>query len=244
MKNEVIVTEKVTQEDLVNHLQNMGLLKDLSEGEKNTYLQICKAFNLNPFKREVHVSKYNGQMSIITGYETYIKRAERSGVLDGWEVTTSGEVKDNSLKATITIWRKDRAKPFVWEAKYSEYVQKTKEGVINKFWQKAETMTKKVAIAQGFRLCFNDELGGMPYTSEEMSDVKIEDIAHTEVAPVKPPLSPKAIVEAVRRVSQGEVDLIAKLQETFTLNEQQLNKLNSSIPVVIAEQGEGATIVS
>ena len=30
-------------------------------------------------------------------------------------------------------------------------------------------MTKKVAIAQGFRLCFPDELGGMPYTADELA---------------------------------------------------------------------------
>lgn len=165
---EIVAASAVTDKELIQHLENMGLLKELSAGQKNTYLQICKAFNLNPFKREVHVSMYNGQMSIITGYETYIKRAERSGVLDGWEVTTDGSVKDDSLKAIITISRKDRSKPFVWEVKYSEYVQRTKDGTPNKFWrEKPEHMTKKVAMAQGFRLCFSDELGGMPYTSEE-----------------------------------------------------------------------------
>ena len=197
MKNEIATTsnqlEKVTDTELLNHLENLGLIKELSTGEKNTYLQICKAYNLNPFKREVHVSKYNGQMSIITGYETYIKRAERSGVLDGWEVKTEGE--GVNLKAIITIWRKDRTKPFVWEVKYSEYVQKTKEGAVNKFWQKAETMTKKVAMAQGFRLCFNDELGGMPYTSEEMPEIKTEDVAHEELKNIGPELD--AAIQAI-----------------------------------------------
>ncbi len=89
-QNQVATTQQITETDLVSHLTNMGLMKDLTDGEKNTYLQIAKAFNLNPFKREIYVSKYNGQMSIIVGYETYIKRAERSGMLDGWEVTTSG----------------------------------------------------------------------------------------------------------------------------------------------------------
>jgi hypothetical protein len=31
-------------------------------------------------------------------------------------------------------------------------------------------MIKKVAMAQGFRLCFSDELGGMPYTADELPD--------------------------------------------------------------------------
>src|SRR5690348_14594540 len=112
--------QKVTDAELTMHLENLGLLKDLSTGEKNSYLQIAKAFNLNPFKREIHVSKYNGQMSIITGYEVYIKRAERTGQLDGWSVTTTGNVANNDLKAIVTIHRKDRAYPFVWEAEYNE----------------------------------------------------------------------------------------------------------------------------
>lgn len=215
----------VTEQELTMHLENLGLLKDLTAGEKNTYLQIAKAFNLNPFKREIHVSKYNGQMSIITGYEVYIKRAERSGVLDGWEVECTGEAKDNTLKAKITIWRKDRTKPFTWEAKYSEYVQKTKEGVVNKFWQKSETMIKKVVMAQGFRLCFNDELGGMPYTSEE---VMTEDITHEEVKPPPPvkktKLSDKGFQNLLNKLSEPDanVDKIVKdAMETLALTDEQ-----------------------
>lgn len=178
MSTEIMKSDnvKVTDAELTMHLENLGLLKDLSTGEKNSYLQIAKAFNLNPFKREIHVSKYNGQMSIITGYEVYIKRAERTGQLDGWSVVTSGSVKENNLKATITIYRKDRQHPFVWEAEYNEFVQKTKEGVVTKFWQKATMMIKKVAISQGFRLCFSDELGGMPYTADEINDT--QDVSH------------------------------------------------------------------
>ncbi len=176
----------VTDSELTMHLENLGLLKDLTPGEKNSYLQIAKAFNLNPFKREIHVSKYNGQMSIITGYEVYIKRAERTGQLDGWNVTTDGKAEDGSLKAILTIYRKDRSHPFVWEAEYSEYVQMVSDkntGKLrpNKFWQKAKTMIKKVAISQGFRLCFSDELGGMPYTADEVQEQVTEEINHEVV---------------------------------------------------------------
>ena len=173
-------TEQINDALLTSHLDNMGLTSSLTPPEKNTYLSICKAFNLNPFKREVHVSKYGTQMSIITGYEVYIKRAERSGQLDGWNAITSGSVATNDLKATVTIYRKDRNHAFIWEALYSECVQKTKEGHVTKFWQKADFMTKKVAISQAFRLCFSDELGGMPYTADEMPEVT-QDVSHVEI---------------------------------------------------------------
>lgn len=183
METAVTTVDKVHDKELLMHLDNLGLTSKLNEGEKNTYLQIAKAFNLNPFKREIHVSKYGDQMSIITGYEVYIKRAERSGMLDGWDVKTEGKPEDNSLKAIITIHRKDRKFPFVHEVMYSEYVQKTNSGQVTKFWQKAYTMIKKVATSQGFRLCFSDELGGMPYTPEEMpeQEQKTEEGSYVEI---------------------------------------------------------------
>lgn len=175
-----VQNENVSDKQLIGYLDTMGLAQKLTDKEKTQFLEISKAFGLNPFKREIYCSKYGETMSIITGYEVYIKRAERSGQLDGWQVITEGKVEDNSLKAIITIYRKDRKIPFIHEVYYSEYVQKTNAGPVNKFWMKAFTMTKKVAIAQGFRLCFSDELGGMPYTSDEM-DTKIEDVNHIEI---------------------------------------------------------------
>ena len=175
METSVVKTEKSvatfqppTDETLISFLDSLGMTKKLTQGEKQQYLEICKAYQLNPFKREIHVSKYGDAFSVITGYEVYIKRAERSGKLQGWKVETSGQVRDNSLKAKITIYRKDWEYPFEHEVYYAEYVQKKKDGTVNKFWrEKPVTMTKKVAIAQGFRLCFADELGGMPYTQDE-----------------------------------------------------------------------------
>ena len=228
----------ITDADLVMHLENIGLLKDLKVGEKNTFIQIAKAFNLNPFKREIHVSKYGDTMSIIVGYETYIKRAERSGVLDGWNVATTGTAKDNDLKAIITIYRKDRTQPFVWEAKYSEYVQKTKEGNPNKFWQKAETMTKKVAMAQGFRLCFNDELGGMPYTADEMGNDAPQDIPHTEVVADIRPLKIKVIEADPFNLTPESQSELVSLIKSSTLD----TKSADAAAGVIAGAKDQATI--
>jgi len=179
MSKELAVQE-VQEKELLSHLDALGITSKLSDGEKNTYLSIAKAFNLNPFKREIHISKYGDQMSIITGYEVYIKRAERTGQLDGWNATTSGSVTNGDLKATVTIYRKDRQHPFIWEANYDECVQKTRDGKVTKFWEKASFMTKKVAISQAFRLCFSDELAGMPYTSDEIpsNEPQTEDVSH------------------------------------------------------------------
>jgi phage recombination protein Bet len=203
----------VTDQELTMHLENLGLLSKLSNGEKNTYIQIAKAFGLNPFKREIHVSKYGDQMSVITGYEVYIKRAERTGQLDGWSATTTGSIEKNDLKGIVTIHRKDRSHPFIWEALYKECVQKTKDGYVTKFWQKAEFMIKKVAISQGFRLCFSDELGGMPYTEEEVptQEAIYEVMPNTKEKQQESAQPPLTNDDKVYRTATGDVELIVEL---------------------------------
>jgi len=139
------------------------------------FLNICKAYGFNPFKREIYLIPYGNQANIIVGYEVYLKRAERSGKLAGWRVWTEGSLEKGDLKACIEIRRKDWDSPFYHEVYFSEYNQN------NTIWKsKPITMIKKVAIAQGFRLCFPEELGGMPYTKEEIPTVVDTEIVKEE----------------------------------------------------------------
>lgn len=188
MENNLTVNNAIEKEKIMAYLETMNLATSLNASQKQQFIEICGAFGLNPFKREIYASKYGENFSIIVGYETYIKRAERSGNLAGWNVTTEGvldpkNIAQSQIKATITIYRKDWSYPFVHEVWFSEYCQKTKDGYPTKFWKdKPYTMLKKVAISQGFRLCFSDELGGMPYTSEEIGAETID----TSYVPVEP----------------------------------------------------------
>lgn len=157
---------------------------------KIAFLQLSRAFNLNPFKREIYLVGYQGKngdnYNIIVGYEVYISRAMASGMLDGWQIESSiqktvqldantGEFREiNDLVATCTIWRKDFKNPFKKSASFSEYAQKTfdrntKKWRINAMWrEKPKTMLEKVATAQAFRLGFPAELGGIGYQAEEL----------------------------------------------------------------------------
>lgn len=185
---EVSRTETFDIEKIHKYLNAMNLASNLTRSEVEQFTEIAQSFGLNPFKREIYASKYGNNFSVIVGFETYIKRAERSGLLSGWNVTTSGELnrkdlKNSNVKAIITIHRKDFQHAFVHEVEFAEYVQFTKDGSVTKFWrEKPLTMIKKVAMAQGFRLCFSDELGGMPYTAEELPPVEV----HAEVISSKP----------------------------------------------------------
>lgn len=155
---------RVTEKDIDDFL--FGSSTKLTDAHKLLFKKTAVMFGLNPFKREIYAvpfvdRKGEVRMSLITGYEVYLKRAEGSGRLNGWKVETSGAIP--GLTATVTINRKDWSQPFVHTVHFSEYRQN------NQMWdQKPVTMLKKVATAQAFRLAFPEDLAGIPYTSDEL----------------------------------------------------------------------------
>lgn len=62
-------------------------------------------------------------------------------------------------------------------------------------------MTKKVAIAQAFRLAFPDELGGMPYTQEEMEGIK--------------PVQQEAVIVEETKITKEQAEQASKELENF-----------------------------
>ena len=161
MSKEIAVTQENQIIDFkakaTEWLQNMGT--KLPPQQTAQFLELCQAYKLNPFKREIYAVGYGNKFNIIVGYEVYIKRAERLQKLDGWKCITN----ENNTKARITIYRKDWKYPFEHEVLMEEVKQSSP------IWQKMPIfMMKKVCIEQGFRLCFPDEMGGMPYGEEEV----------------------------------------------------------------------------
>lgn len=180
--------------------------KDATMQETTMFLNLCAKFKLDPFKREIYLIKYGSTpATYVVGYEVYLKRADRSGKWAGMESGTTGSLESKDLKAWVKIHRKDWSLPLYHEVEYDEYVQKRYDNqqqrkVPTKFWAgKPKTMLKKVAISQGMRMAFPDELGGMPYTSEEMpvehDQMPKGDIIVEGKAVEEPPKEAEAIVE-------------------------------------------------
>jgi phage recombination protein Bet len=164
---------KQSQAELKDEIQTFilgnELSKKLSPTQKDLCLKTSLAFNLNPLKREVHFIPYNNDIKIVVGYEVYLKRAERTGKLNGWKVDVLGQ--GNEMKAVVTVYRKDWTEPFIHETYFVEARQPSP------IWLKMPRfMLKKVAIAQAFRLAFPEEMGGLPYMPEEVG-VTITDHA-------------------------------------------------------------------
>ncbi len=126
---EPTVSVEVQRQTVLDFLTAFGLASQLTEAEKLRFIEIAQAFKLNPFKREIHVAVYGEgeyrRLSIITGYEVYLKRAERTGKLDGWKAWVEGE--GDAMKALVEIHRKDWSESFVHEVYWREAVQKKKD---------------------------------------------------------------------------------------------------------------------
>lgn len=241
------LVEAIDAKKIKEYLEVFGLANDMTEQEVKQFTEIAQAFQLNPFKREIYCVAYGKgekrRLSIITGYETYLKRAERLGTLSGWRAWTEGDFKiesvtktltgmnggtyektfrvpRGSLKAIIEINRKDWEQPFIHEVYLEEYAQE------NEMWaDKPRTMLKKVAIAQAFRMAFPDELGGMPYSSEELPD-------HRDQEPIN--VTPKQ--ESPQRVDRQEEK---KEEENQTGQAAVFNGLIKEIAALLIGKSEG-----
>ena len=178
---EIISTEEETttapevvqnpKELALSYLKSMGL--NIPEQFQTQFIEIAAAMKLNPFLNEIHAISYNTKegpvFKCVTGYMVYIKRAERSGKLNGWEI--SSQNVGGQMVSTVTIYRKDWEKPFRHSVRFNEVAQWGPDGNLSKLWRKMPAfMCEKACISQGFRLCFPDELAGMPYTKEEMPE--------------------------------------------------------------------------
>lgn len=168
-----MVKEEIDEKTIIEYLDAFGLSNELTDQEKKQFIQIATSFQLNPFKREVYCVPYgSGQyrsLSILVGYEVYLKRAERTGLLDGWRAWIDGSGEDG--KAIVEIWRKDWSKPFIHEVFWKEAAQRKRDGTLTSFWKKQpKFQLKKVAISQAFRMAFPDELGGMAYDPAELPE--------------------------------------------------------------------------
>lgn len=265
MANENATTSeenKVTQDLLLDYLKTMN--KGLSEQQTKQFLAVAGAFGLNPWKREVYAVTFktkNGvEMSIVTGYETYIKRAEMNPNYDGYDIefkggferknitkqgdygpyTVSELVPNGDVSCICTVYRKDRSHPIREEVFFDEYDQN------NSMWKtKPRTMLKKVAIVSAFRKAFPFDFGGMPYTTDELPEHmtgadKLEQQGYTEVpqdvartqAPAKPKAAKKEIDEDTRQFMDGMKGLWTQAPEIYksTMDEFGFKSANNVPP--------------
>ena len=244
MANEIVATSEQNQITAKLLSDYFATLTDkLTEVQRNQFAAVAQAFGLNPFKREIYATTYrnkDGQtvMSIVTGYEVYLKRAEMNPNYNGFE--TSFQVVNGEMGCTCKVYRKDRTMPVtstVWMSEYSTG---------RSLWaSKPRMMLEKVAIATAFRRAFPCDFGGMPYTTDELPEHmtgadKLEQQGLTEVphdnlqpqAPTKPKSAKKEIDEETKQFMDGMKGLWTQAPEIYksTMDEFGFKSANNVPP--------------
>jgi phage recombination protein Bet len=228
MANENAVTTVTEQNQITAKLLNdyfATLTDKLTDVQRNQFAAVAQAFGLNPFKREIYATTYKNRdggtvMSIVTGYEVYLKRAEMNPNYNGFE--TEVKVVNGEMGCTCKVYRKDRTMPVtstVWMGEYNTG---------RSLWaSKPRMMLEKVAIATAFRRAFPCDFGGMPYTTDELPEHmtgadKLEQQGFTEVqqdaqtqAPAKPKAAKKEIDEDTKQFMDGMKGLWTQAPEIY-----------------------------
>jgi len=195
----------------------------LNSYQKSLFIQMAVRSNLDPFKREIYAIPFGDNFNIVTGYQTYLQRAERTGLLDGWECDSDEKT------ATVTIHRKDWANSFKWVVEAKDFSKAGKTSRPNSWDNMGGFMLKKVAICQAFRLAFPVELGGLPYSADEME--AIEPFAQQE--PEKPKTVKKLTKPEVIEEVKDDVLITNKdkktLIEATTVTPEFVEKFDSAV---------------
>lgn len=171
--------ENDVREVIMTCLQNQNT--QLNESELKEFVMLCMINKLNPLKREVYAVKYGDKFNIITSYMEYLKRADATGKLEYYHVTTeSTKVGDKEFpkKAIFVGKRKDWSEPMTMELRFNEFSSGKSTWLTKPYF-----MLDKCARALGLRALFPNELGNMPYINEELwyHSPKNEDVIKEHV---------------------------------------------------------------
>ncbi len=178
-------------------------LENIKDEEIIKALSLAKYLDLDPLNQEVYFVPFRGSVKLITSYLVYIRKAEETGRLNGFRVDLGYDEKMGDY-AEVTIYRKDWEHPFVWRVYMEEAKPRFKISEESPWYRMPYFMLKKVAISQGFRICF-PELRKLPYEEAE-----VPEIVEKEEKEVKTKEIEKWDYDKIKRVANQELIQLCK----------------------------------
>lgn len=154
------------------------IARGATDDELALFVQVCNRSQLDPFSKQIYaVKRWDSKlkrevMAVQTGIDGFRLVAARTGEHAGTDdAEYDNEESEHPVWARVTVYRivKGQRVPFAAKARWSEYVQTTKDGGATSMWRKMPyLMLAKCAEALALRKAFPAELSGL-YTADEMA---------------------------------------------------------------------------
>ena len=219
--------EVTLSKDIVKRYLVSGDPSKVTDKEVMMFIQMCKYQNLNPFLREAYLIKFgNSPATMVTGKDTFVKRAAKSKLCTGYEAGVIVQKEDETVeyrkgalvlpKETLVggwarVYRKDWQVPMETTVGIEEYQRYNNKGELMTNWQKMPaTMIRKVALVQALREAIPEEFGGL-YSPEEMP---IDDSALDDT-PIEVETQPMEEAQTTNNVKPETNDLASQKQLNY-----------------------------
>ena len=150
--------DKWADQEMINTLKDT-VCKGATNAQFRMFAEVCKATGLSPWLKEIW---FVPGVGVMAGRDGYLRVANENPMFDGMETKVERDAQSKPVKATCSVWRKDRSHPITCEAYFNEY---KKAGNV---WQTyPSAMISKVAEVLALKRSFS--INGV-VTEEEMGE--------------------------------------------------------------------------
>lgn len=221
--------EVTLSKDIVKRYLVSGDPSKVTDQEVMMFIQMCRYQGLNPFLREAYLIKFgNAPATMVTGKDTFVKRAAKSPLCTGYEAgvivqskNSPGNIEyrkgslvlptENLVGGWAKVYRKDWEVPMEITVSLEEYQRYNNKGELMNNWARMPaTMIRKVALVQALREAIPEEFGGL-YSPEEMP---IDDSALDDT-PIEVETQPMEEAQMTNNVKPETNDLASQKQLNY-----------------------------
>lgn len=117
VREEQVVASPWDSREMVDTLKQT-VCKGATDAQFRMFVEVCKATGLNPFLKEIW---FVPAVGVMAGRDGYLRIANEHPQFDGMETRVERDEKGVPIKATCSVWRKDRGHAITCEAWFSEY---------------------------------------------------------------------------------------------------------------------------
>lgn len=124
--------------------------RPFSNEEMAAALVLAKEYDLNPFAKEIYLTRSRGKLLVIVPVDGWTKIVNRHDEYAGCEFSFEDDDEDRVFSCTCTMWRKDREHPIRVSEYYGECYRDSEP------WNKwPRRMLRHKAFIQAARLAFS-----------------------------------------------------------------------------------------